>query len=182
MMVSQKVLDEAYPIIDRLAKNRSSNGAFAYYTNRDVYQEIWCMCLEALERYDSRRGSIEHYLVKHTTNRLKNLKRDRYFRPGSDIMSSGLAWTRMNLINALPIDHCDVDEQELLLCSTQVNIDPMEYILCEETLIYIQERLPDHLQMPFEELIGNNKVRSVVIEEIRHKVAEILDEREHDYG
>lgn len=182
MTVNQAILDEAYPIIGRLAKLRSANGSFAYYESKDVSQEVWCMCLEALDRYDSTIGPIENYLVHHVTNRLKNLKRDKYFRPGSDIFSSGLARTRMNLVNALPLDGDNNAEQGVLLCSTCVDIDPIEHLLCDETLTYIRERLPDHLHESFEKLIGNNKVRSSLVEEVRQKVAEILSEREDDVG
>ncbi|RLC89110.1 MAG: hypothetical protein DRJ03_00715 [Chloroflexi bacterium] len=182
MTVSKAILDEAYPIIERLASSRSANGAFAYYENGDVSQEVWRMCLEALGRYNPEIGPIENYLVRHVTNRLKNLKRDNYFRPGSDAPSSGLARTRMNLVNALPLGGGDTAEQGVLLGSTPVNIDPIDHLLCDETLAYIRERLPDDLSEPFEALIGNNRVRSPIVEEIRQKVAEILEERDRDVG
>jgi hypothetical protein len=179
MTISPTILNEASPIIERLAKVRSNNGSFAYYEAKDVYQEVWCMCLEALDRYDPTVGPIENYLVTHVTNRIKNLKRDRYFRPGSDVSTSGLARTRMNLVNALPLGGGDIAEQGVLLCSTAVNIDPLEYILCDETLTYIRRHIPDELLEPFEDLIGNNKVRSPLVEEVRQKVAEILVERDN---
>jgi DNA-directed RNA polymerase specialized sigma24 family protein len=182
MKVNQKILDEASPIIERLAKSRSANGSFAYYEGGDVYQEIWCMCLEALSRYDPTIGPIENYLVRHVTNRLKNLKRDKYFRPGSDMPTSGLARTRMNLVNALPLNSDDISDQGMLLCSASSNVEPIQYILRDETLIYIRQRLPESLSEPFEELIGNNKVRSPLVEEVRQKVAEILSERDDDVG
>ncbi len=180
MTISQTILDEAYPVIDRLAKLRSGNGAFAYYEGSDVYQEVWCMCLEALERYDHTIGPIENYLVRHVSNRLKNLKRDKYFRPGSDISSSGFARTRMNLVNALPIDGGGSVEQGTLLGSSPVNIDPLEHLLCDETMTYIRARLPDTMIEAFEDLIGNNNVRSPLADELRQHVAEILIERERD--
>lgn len=182
MEVSQKILNEASPIIERLAKSRSANGSFAYYESTDVYQEIWSMCLEALQRYDPNIGPIENYLVRHVTNRLKNLKRDKYFRPGCDVATSGLARTRMNLVNALPFGVGEIAEQGTLLCSNSVSADPLENIICEETLIYIMERLPEYLCEAFEELIGNNKIRNPLISEIRQKVAEILTERDYDVG
>lgn len=182
MIVNQTILNDAYPIIERLAMSRSTNGAFAHYEKNDVYQEIWGMCLEAMKRYDPQIGPIENYLVRHITNRLKNLKRDNYFRPGSDISSSGFARTQMNLINALPLGDDNIAEHGILLCSTPINIDPIEYILCDETLEYIRQRLPDDLCELFEELINNNKIRSPLIEEIRQKVAEILNEREDYVG
>lgn len=182
MTVSKATLRIASPIIDKLAKSRSSNGAFAYYENQDVYQEIWFMCLEALERYDATIGPIENYLVRHVTNRMNNLKRDRYFRPGSDLPTSGLARTRMNLVNALPLGGGDIAEQGVFLCSTAVSVEPIDYLLCNETLVYIKDRLPEELCGPFEDLICKNKVRGPLVEDIRQKVAEILTERAENVG
>ena len=180
MMVNQKILDEAHPIIERLAKSRSAKGSFAYYESKDVYQEVWCMCLEALNRYDSRIGPIENYLVRHVTNRLKNLKRDKYFRPGLDIPTSGLARIRMNLVNALPLGGGDIAEQGMLLCSTSISVDPIEYMLCDETLMYIRQHIPDDLREPFEDLINNNnRIRSPLIGKIRQKIDYILKERDN---
>jgi hypothetical protein len=182
MATNQKILDEAYPIIDRLAKARSTNGAFAYYEGCDVGQEVWCMCLEAMDKYDPKIGPIENFLVRHVQNRLINLKRDKYFRPGSDIPSSGFARTRMNLINALPFDSSDISEQDVVLCSTAVNMEPMEYILCNELLTYIQERLPDDMDEIFEELMSSDKVRDPLVEKVREKVFDILTEGERNVG
>jgi len=182
MTKDQRILSEAYPIIEKIAKSRSSNGAFAYYCNDDIRQEVWCMCLEAMGRYNPEVGPIENYLSRHVANRLKNLKRDKYFRPGSDVPSSGFARTRMNLVNALPLGGGDIADQGILLCGTPISVDPVNYVLCEETLVYIKERLPEDLLLPFEALIGNNKVRSQVTDLVRKHVAEILKEREEDVG
>lgn len=179
-MLSQTLLDEAYPIIEKLARNRSSNGGFAYYESTDIYQEVWGMCLDAMERYDS--GPIENFLVVHVTNRLKNLKRDKYFRPGDDVITSGLARNRMDLVNALPLDHDGMAENCSVWCSTSPGVDPAEYVSCNETAEYILDRLPDHLKPEFESLLNNNSIRGVVLDEVRHKVAEILIDRERDVG
>lgn len=178
-MLTQKTLDEAYPIIERLAKNRSRNGGFAYYEPDDVYQEVWGMCLDAMDRYDPATGQIENFLVTHVTNRLKNLRRDKYFRPGDDIVTSGLARNRMDLVNALPLDS---DGMYSIWCSAPLGVDPAERLLCTETIEYILERLPEYLKPEFELLLNNNTVRGVILDEIRHKVAEILIDREKDVG
>jgi len=180
MVVSDELLHEAYPIIDRIAKSRSTNGAFAYYEKTDVYQEIWALCLEAMGRYNPDIGPIENYLVRHVTNRMKNLKRDKYFRPGCDISSSGLAKTRMNLVNALSLGVCETANHGTLLGSSIINVDPVKHILCDETLFYIRERLPQDLLGPFEDLVENNKIRSAVVSDLRHNIAEILAERDEN--
>lgn len=179
-MSDQAMIQKAYPIIHKLAKSRSKNGAFAYYERSDIYQEIWRLCLEAMDRYDETRGPIENYLVRHVTNRMKNLKRDTYFRPGFDASTSGMAKTRMNLVNALPFGHGDIAERGTLLGTTPINIDPMEFALQEETLLYIRTKLPEELLEPFETMIGNNNLRQPLADEIRAKVAEIMDERDQD--
>lgn len=182
MTKDQKILSKAYPIIDKIAKSRSNNGAFAYYCKDDISQEVWCMCLEAMKRYDPEVGPIENYLSRHVANRLKNLKRDKYFRPGSDIPSSGFARTRMNLVNALPLGGGDIADQGMVLCGAPIGVDPISYILCEETRLYIIAKLPEELLSPFEELMGNNKVRSQIVDVVRRYVADILCEREEDVG
>jgi hypothetical protein len=88
----------------------------------------------------------------------------------------------MNLVNALPLDGGDIAEQGTLISSTAISVEPHYYICCDETLEYIQDRLPEHLCESFEDLIGNNKVRSPLIDELQQKVAEILSEREDDVG
>ena len=181
-IVSQQLLEEAYPIIDKIAASRGFGGAFAYYENCDVSQEVWVMCLDAMERYDPDIGPIENYLNRHVTNRIKNLKRDRYFRPGSTVISSGLAMTRMNLVNALPLSGDDIAEGGVALCSMSINIDPVDHLLSLDTLQYIAERLPEDLSEPFELLIGQNRVCGPILEEIRQKIAEILHERDNDVG
>jgi hypothetical protein len=178
MTVSKTILDAATPIIEGLARSRSVNGAFAYYESGDVSQEVWYLCLEALQRYDPKIGPIENYLVRHVSNRIKNLRRDKYFRPGSDLPSSGLALTRMNLVNALPLDNGDIAENGTLLGSEQGNINPLDGLIRDETLAYIRVRLPDNLIEPFDDIICNNKVRSPLVAEVRYKVAEILVERD----
>lgn len=175
MVNNQDLLDEAYPIIDRLAKIRSINGSFAYYDSQDVSQEVWCMCLDAMDRYDPQIGPIENYLARHVSNRMKNLKRDRYFRPGHDIESSGLARIRMNLVNAIPLGP-DTSEDGTFLCSTANSVEPVQYLICNESLISIIDQLSDDCRSTVDELLGNNPVKGFLLDELRQEVTEILRE------
>jgi hypothetical protein len=84
----------------------------------------------------------------------------------------------MNLINALSLGCGNVAEQGVLLCSSSIGADPIDFVLCDETLIYIREHLPENLLESFGDLICNNRLRSTLVEEIRQKIAEILVERE----
>jgi len=176
MEINSDLVQQAYPIIERLARMRSVNGAFAYYERDDVYQEVWGMCLEALGRYDISVGPIENFLVRHVSNRLKNLKRDMYFRPGRNAATSGLARTRMNLVNALPLDNEDFADGARLMCFSSHAADPSEYVMRDETLSHIRCNLPEDLLVPFDELLENNKIRRSTMQDLREKIAEILVE------
>jgi len=178
MSVDQKIMEEAYVIIEKIASSRSSNGAFAYYESSDVYQEIWNMCLEAMEKYDPAIGPIENYLVTHVSNRMKNLKRDKYFRPGSCVATSGFARARMNLVNALPISEGINDTSDhFMTIMSPVNSDPSEQMIYEELIDYVRQSLPSDLVHPFDDMINNNKVRKPIADLVREEVIRIM---EHD--
>ena len=72
---SQDQLDTIYKIADRL----SSKYVFGSYDKFDIYQEAVLIGLDGLKRYDGVRP-LENFLHTHINNRLKNLKRDNYFR------------------------------------------------------------------------------------------------------
>jgi len=165
-------------IIDTIA-TRCRNQIFAYYQSSDIYQEVWRMCLEALDRYDPTRGRLENYLATHVSNRMKNLTRDRYFRPGNTPETSGSAKVQMNLVNALPFDICNDLETATILGSSNIICDnPLDQMICEETVQYIHDNLPDRLKSHFYNLINGDKVHAMVTQELRQVIAEILFDKE----
>jgi len=138
------------------------------------------MCLDALDRYNPAIGPLENFLNNHVSNRLKNLKRDKYFRPGNCPSSSGDAKTRMNLINALPLDGGEAPDKSLVLGSCQDGLNPLLKMLAEDTHDYIVDRLPPDLKTFFYSAIGGNKVRKPILEKLRIVIIEILKEREQN--
>ena len=180
MEISSEVLDEAYPIIDRLAKSRSANGTFAYHDKDDISQEVWRICLEGLAKYEPSTGPVENFLVVHVTNRLKNFRRDTYFRPGSDAVGSGLALVRMNLVNALPLNGDEMLQKGTLMGVSSTPLDPADQIIRNEDVAHIVEQLPEEMVEPFKAMIGNNKVRSPLAIAVLDKVRDILSEEEQD--
>ncbi len=168
-------------MIQQIASQRKNNHAFAHYTSEDIEQEVWVMCLDALHRYNPATGPLEHFLNSHVTNRLKNLKRDKYFRPGSCVATSGAAKTRMNLINALPLDNFDVSEDSVVLGAASLEPDPFMQLLADETRDYITDRLPPDMKPIFFAVMSGNKIRQPIMDKFRKIVAVILKERDH-YG
>lgn len=57
----------------------ANKSTFGIYDIDDISQEIYILCLDALDRYDGKRN-LYNFLFTHTKNRLKNLKRNKYFR------------------------------------------------------------------------------------------------------
>ena len=168
-------------MIQQIASQRKNNHTFAHYTGEDIEQEIWVMCLDALCRYNPATGPLEHFLNSHVSNRLKNLKRDRYFRPGSCVATSGAAKTRMNLINALPLDNSDITEDSIVLGAASAEPDPLMQLLADETRDYITDRLPPDMKPIFFAVMSGNNIRQPIMDKFRKIVATILEERDH-YG
>ncbi len=182
-MTKKKLREYAIPIIERIAQHRRRN-VFAYYDSNDVKQEIWVLCLQALDKFDPTKVSpgipikkqIEHFLNNHVSNRMKNLKRDKYFRPQPIKSGVNRAKIRMDLVNALPLDICETKEGIIPLGSASRNHDPVSHSLAKETIEFIEFRLPPHLKTPFIDLLSGNKVSNPTKIKLQELIKEILSE------
>ena len=183
-IISRKQLFEyARPIIEKIARQRKGQ-AFAYYEGDDIEQEVWVFCLEALGRFDLSKSSkdisfskkIEHFLNNHVSNRLKNLMRDRYFRPETPTSRDSNTQVRINLINALPLDVCDIDDNLKVLGSANKVFDPVDFFIAQETLAHIFDQLSDELIDPLIAALEGNKLKKNLEMQLQEAVAEILQE------
>lgn len=172
--ISQELLTKAQPIIHKIAKSRKQKHKFAYFSPEDISQEIWILCLDALSRYRPECGEIEHYLNSHVTNRLKNLKRDKYFRP--DINNQPLTQNRINLVNAVSIDNVRVSDKTKFLASSSPEADPFLSLEAEDTKELILDNLPPHLVEPFKDLLEGKKIKKSLLQEVRDYALLILKE------
>lgn len=142
----------------------------------DIEQEVWVLCLDALSRYNPKLGELENFLRNHVSNRLKNLKRDKYFRPDKNSVSCGWARVKMNLVNALPLGGGDIAENDRVLGSSGISPDPLDTLLAEETHDYIVNALPPHLVNAFYAVVGGNRTKRSDVQELRDAVRKILEE------
>lgn len=74
-MITNEQLQTIQKVIDRIAPKYT----FGDYLVDDIKQESFIICMEAMEKYDNVRP-LENFISKHLSNRLKTLKRDKYFR------------------------------------------------------------------------------------------------------
>ncbi len=167
----------AYPIIKKIAE-QSRNKSFAYYEGKDIEQQVWVFCLEALKRYDpgkSKQNSIEkkieHFLNSHVSNRLKNLMRDKYFRPSKNKSDSG-SKTKMNIVNALPLDICDIDNHQ----QNSSSHDPLDILETQDRIDHIVDNLDGDLLKYFYMLIENEKIPRKITNELYIAVRQLLRE------
>lgn len=67
-------------IVNKIISQLADRWSFGIYSREDIAQEIYVFCLKGLAKYDGKRN-LYNFLFTHTKNRLKNLKRDEFFRP-----------------------------------------------------------------------------------------------------
>lgn len=67
---------EVLEILERVVQRFKNKYKFGYYSEDDIMQEAYIMCLDALERFDGNRP-LENFLSVHLRNRLHNLRRNK---------------------------------------------------------------------------------------------------------
>jgi len=71
--------DHVVEVITRVSKKLAPKFVFSTYDADDIEQEAFLMGIEGLKRYDSSKP-LENFMYAHINNRLKNFKRDNYYR------------------------------------------------------------------------------------------------------
>ncbi len=142
----------AAPVIDKIVE-RCRAQPFAYFTEDDIRQEIHVICLSAIEHYCPSKGPLENYLQRCVTNRLKNLRRDKYFRPPRNNLDvNGETRDRINLVNALPLGGGDVPENGEATCSSYGRTSPDERAERNEQIALLEAELPENLLADFQRI------------------------------
>ena len=70
---------EVVSVITKVCKKLAPKYVFASYEVEDIEQEAFMMGVEGLHRYDTNKP-LENFMYTHINNRLKNFKRDNYYR------------------------------------------------------------------------------------------------------
>jgi DNA-directed RNA polymerase specialized sigma24 family protein len=91
--------------IQKIAERLANKYVFGYLDQDDIIQEAVIFGLEAYDRWDGERP-LENFISVHISNRLKNFKRDNYFRLGLEQSSPKRQKsneTKRNLMKPAPI-------------------------------------------------------------------------------
>lgn len=104
-------------VITQVANRLASKFTFPNYDREDIAQEAAIIGMEAMSRYDGVRP-LENFLSVHINNRLKNLKRDKYYRPDNG-KAKEIQSDKKRLLDAGSIDgikHLIIDSE----CSEEI--------------------------------------------------------------
>ena len=159
-MSEQEVVDT----ITRVAEKLSAKYTFAFYTIDDIKQEAFIIGMEALERYDERKP-LENFLFVHIANRLKNFKRDNYFRQDEG-KAEKVQNRKKNLLEPANLENFSVVHDDK---------DFLSKISDAEMLDLIKRRIPADMRADYLRMcagVSSSKNRKLEIESIIRGIVE----------
>lgn len=162
-MTEQQVVDTIMLVSNRMAPKY----VFYGYTEDDLKQESFIICIEALNRYDGIRP-LENFLSVNLSNRLKTFMRDKHFTGKS-------SEERKKVIQPAQLDYEDsiVDYQEKFSTSLDdLNMQDMTSI--------VDMYMPASLRMDYLRVLNDVYVSKQRREEINYTIRHILEEYGYD--
>lgn len=156
-MTEEQVVSTILKISSRLA----SKYTFPNFEQDDISQEAFIIGMEALDRYDGIRP-LENFLSIHIRNRLKNFKRDNYYRPDEG-KAEEIQKGKKKLLDA-----GNIDDMRAFIIAKEYASSLEE----RELLEYIDKNLStnlrsDYLRFKNEQPLSKTK-KSHLVEELRN--------------
>jgi len=130
--------EQVVATITRVSSRLANKFTFPNYEADDIIQEAFIIGMEAMNRYDGVRP-LENFLSIHIKNRLKNFKRDNYYR-----QDEGKAQEIQNGKKKL-LDASSIDNIKYLVVNSECSTSLEERELCE----YIDLHLPANMRSDF---------------------------------
>lgn len=151
---------EVIAIITRIARRLAPKFVFASYDIEDIFQEAFIIGIDGLEKYDSSRP-LANFMFTHISNRLKNFKRDNYFR-----LDVGTAHTIQSRKKSI-LEAIDIENMHSVSASSTIPEDAST----NEILDIIDKQLPaefrkDYLKLKTNSPLSKNR-KAQLIETIR---------------
>ena len=150
--------------INKIARKLAPKYVFASYDVDDIQQEAFLMGIEALDRFDTNKP-LENFLYTRINNRLKNFKRDNYYR-----FDHGNAQKIQDRKRSL-LEPIDIHS----LYSIATRDETVDQAHLEEILTLIDRKLPAHLRGDYLKLRSNSslpKSRKANITEVIKRIIE----------
>lgn len=154
--------DQVMKTISLVVNRTASKYTFYGYDTDDIKQEAFIICMDALNRYDSKRP-LENFLAVHLSNRLKNFVRDNHYMKDEDekrriVMPGQLA------------------NEEYILDKQEENQDRLD---CDDMIVLLDIKLPATYRSDYLKIINDVYVPKKRREEVLDIIYEILEEHGH---
>ena len=151
---------------------------FGIYDEKDIEQEGFLICAEALERYDPDKGAtLKTFLYTHLNNRLLNFKRKHHYTlnvTGSHEeieRKTKLNQQKKALIEPLHISKVKHDYES----NMQYYDDPTITLDIQAALKHIDEALPIDMREDYLKMKDDIYISKTRREEIETKIKEVLE-------
>jgi len=161
---------EQMQIIEKVISRTAPKYTFGYYEVEDIKQESYIICLDAMKNYDNNRP-LENFLSKHLSNRLKDLKRNKYFRHNVQNESHArLNESKKNLVDLKQF--CQIAEYDHPLDESCLQ----EKISTEEALELVMDSISPSLRNDFLRMANGVAVSQSKKKNVIDAIKEILGE------
>lgn len=152
-------------IIIKVSRHLAPKYTFGHYDIDDILQEAFIIGVDGLEKYDDTRP-LSGFMFTHISNRLKNFKRDKYYR--LDIGNAqNIQNTKKNLNEAFDIDSI------YSICSPDHTSDNAHMA---EILQLIDQKLPAEYRRDYLKLKTNSSLpkgrKAIIIKVIKDIINE----------
>lgn len=154
-------------VVRRITSRISHKYVFPGYESGDISQEAFIIAVEVLPRYDQSKP-LENFLYRHISNRLKNFKRDNYYRQETG-NAQELQEKKRNILEP-------VDIHGLFHIATGDNISDEAHL--NEIIDLIDKNLPKELRGDYLRLKNGCKLTKVRKQKVIESIKTILGENE----
>lgn len=159
--------EEVIDTIQSIAKKLAPKFVFASFDEEDIAQEAFIIGIDGLEKYDSSRP-LSNFMFTHISNRLKNFKRDNYYRldvgTGEKIQSK-----KKSILDAIDIES---------LHAIYLQDDMLTEIQIRDVLELIDRKLPHKYRRDYLRLQQNVSMSKIRKDEIIRVLEEIIEQGE----
>ena len=159
-LTEERFLEAYHSVIDKIAHKY----VFTSFECNDIRQEAFLIAYNGLKDYDNGR-SLENFLYIHLSNRLKNFKRDNYYRYEVGDAQK-MQDTKKSILEP-------IDIHELFHIATGSDIEDEAHLT--EIHEIIDEKLPANMRSDYLKLKNKGKLTKSRKNKIIQKLQEIID-------
>jgi len=167
-ITEERFLEAYHNVINKIAHLYT----FSIVDTEDISQQGFLIAYYGLKDYDGTR-SLENFLYIHLSNRLKNFKRDNYYRYEVGAAQK-IQETKKNILEP-------IDISELYYIATGDTISDEAELA--EFIAIIDERLPANMRSDYLKMKNKGKITKARKNKVIRKIQEIIDgEKNNEEG